>query len=81
MVRLTKDDIEKIYDELDRRINEDIKDGNLPAREKYISEERASRAQGVYGTIMAIVPNDNWRDIVWWMDEIEEKRYGKRVWE
>lgn len=77
MVTLTKEQVEAIYDELDRRMDGDIKDGSIPAdKPKWIAEERKSRLQGVYGTIMAIVPNNNWRDIVWWIRETERKRYG-----
>lgn len=73
MIILTKEDITKVYNELDRRMDMDIADGTIPKR--YIDEERKARLQGVYGTIMAIVPNRNWQDIVWWIDEIEEERY------
>lgn len=73
MIILTKEDITKVYNELDRRMDMDIADGTIPMR--YIDEERKARLQGVYGTIMAIVPNRNWQDIVWWIDEIEEERY------
>lgn len=73
MLNLTKEDIVDVYDELDRRINMDIEDKTIPAR--YIEEERKARLQGVYGTLMALVPIKNWREIVWWIDEIEEERY------
>lgn len=74
MFILTKEDIIKVYDELDRRMNMDIEDGTVPRR--YTDEERNARLQGLYGTIMALVPNSNWRQIVQWFDEIEEERYG-----
>lgn len=80
MVTITKQDVEKIYDELDRRIQLDIEDGTIPNKDKWIWDERASRLQGVYGTMMAIVSNENWQKIVWWKDDIEEERYGERVW-
>ena len=78
MITLTKEQVEKVYDELDRRIAFDIKEGDIPANKpKWIEQESRSRLDGVYGTMMALVPNSNWRDIVWWISEIEEKRYGK----
>lgn len=78
-MRLTRTDIEKVYDELDRRINNDVEDGLIPNSSRFIREEYRSRLQGVYGTIMALVPNENWRDIVWWMDDIEADRYSQEV--
>lgn len=76
-VTLTREQVEAIYDELDRRMDFDIKEGDIPANKpKWIAEERKSRLQGLYGTIMALVSNGNWRDIVWWIQDIEEKRYG-----
>lgn len=81
LIVLKREDIERVYDELDRRIKVDIKDGTLPSgRDKWIWEERAARLQGVYGTLMVLVPNSNWRQIVQWKDDIEEERYGSRVW-
>lgn len=76
---LTREDIESVYDELDRRMYVDVKDGTIPYSERWIREERASRLQGVYGTLMALVPNRNWQDITTWIHEIEEKRYGERL--
>lgn len=72
----TRRDIERIYDELDRRMNADIKRGDIPADEQSIHNERITRLQGVYGTIMVTASDANWRDIVWWLDEIEAERYG-----
>ena len=73
-IRLTKEDIVKIYDELDRRMERDIKDyleDNKEVKRQVIEIEYGARLQGVYGTIKAIVPNDNWCEIVRWIDEIE----------
>lgn len=77
MVTLTKEQVEAVYDELDRRIDIDA-DWDVAADDasKWIAEERKSRLQGVYGTIMAIVPYSNWQDVVRWIQEIEERRYG-----
>ena len=73
MHHFTKEDIIKVYDELDRRMELDIEDGTVPRR--YIEEERRARLQGLYGTIMVLVSNKEWQQIVWWIDEIEEERY------
>lgn len=73
MYNFTKEDLIKVYDELDRRMNLDLEDGTVPRR--YATEERKARLQGVYGTLMALVPNKNWQSITWWIDEIEEERY------
>lgn len=76
----TREQIEAVYDELDRRIDLDIADETLPNKARWIWDERASRLQGVYGTLMALATNKNWQDITWWISDIEEKRYGERVW-
>lgn len=73
---MTRKDIERIYDELDRRMDADIRRGDIPMDERAIHNERIARLQGVYGTIMVSVSDANWRDIVWWMDDIEAERYG-----
>lgn len=39
----------------------------------------SDRLQGVYGTIMALASDANWREVVWWIDEIENERYGHRA--
>ena len=79
---LTREDIVKVYDELDRRMELDIYDGTMSdkagvaySREWLVGEYEA-RMQGVYGTLMALVPNDNWCDIVTWIREIEYERYA-----
>ena len=66
---LTRDQIEAIMAELKRRIDLDIEDGLMPNDRRYIRDEVSSRMQGVCGTIMAIVTDDNWQDIVWWLDD------------
>ena len=83
MVTFTKDDIEKVMSEFARRLKMDI--GELiPRNARYIREEIACRMQGVYGTIMAVVPNRNWQDCVWWLnDELEKiyKEFGIKFYE
>lgn len=76
MMTMTREDIKKVMDEFIRRMDIDINDWIEDGYEfssKDIREEIASRMQGVYGTIMALVPNKNWRDIVWWLDEELER--------
>lgn len=78
-MEFTREDIAKVMEETKRRMDFDIKEGVLPRNARYIKAELATRMQGVYGTIMAVVPNKNWCDIVWWLDdELEElyKHYG-----
>lgn len=72
---LNEDHIKSIMTELERRIDLDIADGTIPMNHRYIREELATRMQGVYGTIMVLVPNDNWREIVWWLDDELDKLY------
>ena len=74
-MEFTRQDIEKVYDEFDRRMLIDIMDGTIPdcIERNYIYRDRL---QGVYGTIMALASDENWREVVWWIDEIERKRYG-----
>lgn len=71
----TREDITRVMREAKRRMDDDIHDGFIPQNARYIRAELASRMQGVYGTIMAVVPNNNWRDVVWWLDEELEELY------
>lgn len=76
----TREDVKKVMDEFDRRLRMDIEDGTIPEKARYIREEIATRMQGVYGTIMAVVPNRNWQDVVWWIDEELQGRYSWTGW-
>lgn len=71
----TQEDIEKVMAEFKRRIDMDIEDGDIPRNARFLRTEIAARMQGVYGTIMAVVPNRNWQDVVWWLDEELEKLF------
>lgn len=71
----TREDVTKVMKETKRRIDMDIHDGAIPQNARYIREEIALRMQGVYGTIMAVVPNSNWQDVVWWLHEELEELY------
>ena len=76
-IRITKEDVERVYDEFDRRIKEDIKDGTIPMDEKAIHEEAVTRLQGVYGTLMALVSNEHWITVSVMIDQVEAERYGE----
>jgi len=68
---ITKENLEKIYDEVERRINIDIK-SNVLKTEREIKDTRSDMMQGVYSALMTIA--DNWEDVVWYIDEEEKKR-------
>lgn len=71
-----REDIERIYDEVDRRIEMEIKDGGF----KYISEVveyRKAMLQGVYSTLM--VTAKDWPQVVFWTDQIEERYHADLV--
>lgn len=70
-MKLTKDEINRVYDEIERRTSKDIKDGTL--QELGIFEHRQ---QGMFAALMAL--SDNWADVVFMIDEIERER-GYRV--
>lgn len=75
-ITLSKEQISAIMSEFQRRLDMDIKDGTVPLKWSFLRAEVATRMQGVYGTIMSLVPNENWRDIVWWLDEELERLYA-----
>lgn len=68
---ITKQNLEKIYDEVERRINIDIK-SNVLKTERENKDTRSDMMQGVYSALMTIA--DNWEDVVWYIDEEEKKR-------
>lgn len=75
-ITLTRDQIHDIMQEFTRRLDMDIHDGAIPLKWPFLREEISSRMQGVYGTIMSLVSNENWRQIVWWLDEEVEQLYA-----
>lgn len=76
-VRFTREDIERVYDEIDRRIDADKACG-LFTNESEIKEYRNAMMQGVYGTLMALA--SNWSDVRCTMiDPIEEVRYWNEL--
>lgn len=72
MLKLTRNDIEKVYDEIDRRISLAVKDGDLVAEE--IFGERVSLINGMCATLSALLTDTNWQEVVQWMDAIENER-------
>lgn len=76
MIVFTQEDVKKVMEELKRRLDMDIKEGAIPQNAKYIRAELASRMQGVYGTVMAVVPNSNWQKCVWWIDDELESLFA-----
>lgn len=75
-ITMTQDDIKKVMEEFKRRIKLDLEDKTISHNARYLREEIACRMQGVYGTIMAVVPNRNWQDIVWWLDDELDELYA-----
>ena len=69
-MKIEREQVAKIYDEVDRRIDLLIRDDVLDAEQ--IREERISMLQGVYSTLMAI--SSNWPDVRYWCDQEEEER-------
>ena len=69
-VRYIKDDVERVYDEVDRRIADYIKDDAFEWLSDMI-EYRKAMLQGVYSTLM--VTASNWPDVAAWCREIEER--------
>lgn len=69
MITFTQEDVKKVMAELKRRLDMDIEEGVVPQNARYIRNELAMRMQGVYGTIMAVVSNENWCRATWWIDE------------
>lgn len=69
------DDIERVYAEVDRRIDIDTKEGGFCSIDE-IEEYRRAMVQGVYGTLMVL--SSNWPDVRCSMiDKIEEMRWNK----
>lgn len=77
-INFTQEQVKAVYDEVDRRIELDIKDGDFKW-ESEIVEYRKAMLQGVYSVLMSLAPNRNWQDTTWWIQEEEEKRYGNEL--
>lgn len=75
---MTRTELERIYDEVDRRIGMYIADifsdySEAEIREADIIEYRKDVLQGVYSALIVTVPN--WPEIAQWCNEIEEERH------
>lgn len=71
MYDFTKSDITKVYDEVDRRINIAINDGDLESQDE-INDYRAVMMQGVYSTLMVLAKD--WPAVVQMIMAEEEER-------
>lgn len=71
MYDFTKSDITKVYDEVDRRINIAINDGDLESQDE-IDDYHAIMMQGVYSTLMVLAKD--WPAVVQMIMVEEEER-------
>lgn len=71
MYDFTKSDITKVYEEVDRRINIAINDGDLESQDE-IDDYRAVMMQGVYSTLMVLAKD--WPAVVQMIRVEEEER-------
>lgn len=69
-MKISREQVSKCYDELERRIKMDVAELHLTRRQ--MRDERIDMTQGLYGTLMALA--DNWPEVVGWTEEEEEKR-------
>ena len=77
-INFTQEQVEAVYDEIDRRIDFMLKNGEFKW-EAEIVEYRKAMFQGAYSVLMSLAPNRNWQDTTWWIHEEEEKRYGDEL--
>ena len=70
LVSYNKKDVERVYDEVDRRIQLITDDGEFDWLSDLV-EYRKAMLQGVYSTLM--VTSRNWPDVSSWCREIEER--------
>ena len=81
-MKYTREDIQSVYDEVERRIQMDIKNGYLTDKDGYIqpetiSEYRDTILQGVYATFMIL--SDDWPNVCQMCIEEEESRGWKII--
>ena len=72
----TQEDIERILNEVERRIDIEVKDGMFTHQDE-IKEYLAVMMQGVYSTLM--VTSDDWPSVVTMLDKSEDERFWKRL--
>lgn len=75
-VDITMEDLEKIYDEVERRVQIDVNDGCFDDI-KQVQEYRNALMQGVYSALR-ILSND-WVETVLMIGKIEDDAYWKRL--
>lgn len=80
MRTFTKENVQAVYDEVDRRIGLDVKNGYVPAEDGYIlaetiEEYRKTVLQGVYSVLMTL--SADWPTVRQMCDEEEERRGWK----
>ena len=73
----TKEDIEKVYEEVNRRLKIDVEDAFNDGIEDIsvndILECRNGMLQGVYSVLMVL--SADWPEVRWMCDEAEEAQY------
>lgn len=75
--RFNKEQIEKVFDEVRRRIEMEVFEARADGQTVTLGDIKDLNAdvmQGVYSTLMILA--DNWTDVVFIFDEIEEERAG-----
>lgn len=78
-IRFTEEQVEAVYDEVDRRLRSDITCGYFYDRNGHFDEcefkeYRNAMLQGVYSVLMSL--SSNWSDVVCYMiNPIENQRY------
>ena len=82
-ITFTREQVEAVYDEVDRRMQSDLRcgyfyDENGHFQECEFEEYRKAMLQGVYSALMSLA--SNWSDVRCYMvDPIEEKRYWSKL--
>ena len=70
-MKIERDQVTKVYDEVARRIDDEIRDGMLETAGD-VHEEWCIMLQGVYSTLMMLA--GNWPEVRSWCDEEEAER-------
>lgn len=75
--RFNKEQIEKVFDEVRRRIEITVFEAHADGQTVTLGDIKDLNAdvmQGVYSTLMVL--SDNWSEVVLMMDEIKRERFG-----
>ena len=73
---ITKEEVQRAYDEIERRVQLEIKDGAFKWEDE-INEYRGALLQGLYGTLKVL--SDNWCEVSRWCYDLEDQAYWKRL--